>query len=98
MLSSQKGLYLGKFWDIYDIYSAISPIGDPLGEACLNLSATACRKTNLKYNILFHYIVSASVESYKHKWKLGRMGNAVETCVTDNNNCFHSFSTSHKLS
>ena len=56
-------MYLGKFQDIYDIYSAISPIGDPLGEACLNLSATACRKTNLKYNILFHYIVSASVES-----------------------------------
>ena len=68
------------------------------GRSLLKFISNCMQENNLKYNILFHYIVSASVESYKHKWKLGRMGNAVETWVTDNNNCFHSFSTSHKFS
>ena len=68
-------LSLGKFWDIYDICSAISPIEHHLGVACLNLSATACRKTNLKYNILFitlSVLLLSYIEAQVEAWEDGK--------------------------
>ena len=60
---------------IFVLPSVLLNIEHHLGVACLNLSATACRKTNLKYNILFitlSVLLLSYIEAQVEAWEDGK--------------------------